>query len=255
MEVKTLDNSFRRQILVVEDDQPLRNEIRRHLENCGYEVFVAERGRQATSVITRQLPDLAIVDLYLPDISGFDVCRSIKRYADVPIILLTQDNTEENKIIALEQFAEDYLTKPIGLRELEARIGRILRRFKGPADESYPEIKIDELLHINFSQHWIEIRTKPDEEFTRYTLTPIESRILHILIRNSGRVMTTEALLARVWNGDDSGYPEGLRVHIRRLRMKIEQDPANPQYILTERGLGYRFGSTTNLQVSANATN
>ena len=248
-----MEAPYGRQILFVEDDRTVRQDVRQFLERNGYSVFAAERGQQALEIITRVLPDLALIDIYLPDMSGFEVCRAIKRYADVPIILLTHDDQEETKVAALEQFAEDYITKPYGLRELEARIARVLRRFSGPADEAYAEMIIDEHLRINFSRHWVDVRHNGQKEFRRVTLTPIESRIMHILIRNAGRVMTTEALLARVWSGDEEAYPEGLRVHIRRLRMKIEAKSASPAYIVTERGLGYRFVVAVKSQVLTHA--
>jgi len=244
-----VETSFGRQILLVEDDRTVRQDVKQHLERNGYSVAIAEKGRQALDILTRMLPDLALVDLYLPDITGFEVCRAIKRYADVPIIILTHDNQEETKVSALEQFAEDYIVKPVGMRELEARISRVLRRFNGPAEESYAEMIIDDNLRVNFSRHWVEVKKPEDAEFNRLPMTPIESRIMHILIRNAGRVMTTEALLARVWAGDDEAYPEGLRVHIRRLRVKIEPQPETPKYIVTERGLGYRFAASVRGQV------
>ncbi|HKD77982.1 MAG TPA: response regulator transcription factor [Ktedonobacterales bacterium] len=237
-----MDNtSYGRQILFVEDDRAARQEVRQFLEHNGYTVIAAERGQQAIDIITRVLPDLALVDYYLPDMNGFEVCKAIRRYAEVPIILLTKENEEETKVMALEQYAEDYITKPFGMRELEARISRVLKRFTGPADESYAEMIVDDHLHVNFSRHWVDVRKPGETNYKREQLTPIESRIMHILIRNAGRVMTTEALLARVWAGDDEAYPEGLRVHIRRLRVKIEPHPETPKYIITERGLGYRF--------------
>lgn len=252
-----MEAPFGRQILLVEDDRIVRQDVKQYLERNGYTVLLAERGQKALEIITRTLPDLALIDIYLPDMSGFEVCRALKRYADVPIIFLTHDTQEDTKVLALEQYAEDYITKPYGQRELGARISRVLRRFSGPAEESYAELIVDDYLRINFSHHWIEVK-KPDpetgSEYTRLLLTPIESRIMHILIRNAGRVMTTESLLARVWSGEDDAYPEGLRVHVRRLRMKIEIDASDPKYIVTERGLGYRFSVTVRGQVMAHAT-
>jgi DNA-binding response OmpR family regulator len=246
----TLDNSYGRQILLVEDDQATRQDVKAFLERNGYYVIQAETGSKALDIITRTLPDLALIDIGLPDMNGFDVCRSLKRYADVPIIFLTVEEAEDTRVLALEQYAEDYIIKPFFKRELVARIGRVLRRFNGPAEESHAEIIVDDYLHINFSRHWVEVkRAKGGTEFQRYMLTPIESRILHVLIRNAGHVMTTESLLARVWSGEDDAYPEGLRVHVRRLRVKIEPNPAAPQYIVTERGLGYRFAVAIRGQV------
>lgn len=237
-----MDMAYGRQILVVEDDRDVRQDVRQCLESAGYIVTTAERGKQAIEMINRHLPDLALIDIYLPDISGFEVCRVLKRYADIPIIVLTHEDQEATKVMALDKFAEDYILKPYGKRELGARVTRVLRRFKGPAEDSYAETIIDDRLRINFSRHWIEIRQPDGKSFERVALTPIESRIMYILIHNAPRVMTIEALLSRVWAGDDDAYPEGLRVHIRRLRMKIEPNAAAPHYIITERGLGYRFG-------------
>ena len=240
-----MENPYGRQILLVEDEQETRQEVKAFLERNGYFVIQAENGLKALDIITRTLPDLALIDIKLPDINGFEVCRSLKRYADVPIIFLTSDKEEDTKVVALEQYAEDYITKPFGKRELVARISRVLRRFSGPAEESHAEIIVDDYLRINFSRHWVEVkRANGGQNFQRYMLTPIESRILHVLIRNAGHVMTTESLLARVWSGEDDAYPEGLRVHVRRLRVKIEPNAAAPKYIVTERGLGYRFAVT-----------
>ena len=248
-----MNTPYGRHILLVEDDADTRQEVKQYLERNNYLVLAAENGNKALDMITRTLPDLALIDLELPDINGFEVCRLLKRYAEVPIIFVTNDAHEDTKVLALEQFAEDYITKPFGYRELVARIGRVLRRFRGPTDESYAEIIVDDYLRLNFSQHWVEVRRRGND-FERSMLTPIESRIMHVLIRNAGRVMTTEALLARVWAGEEDAYPEGLRVHVRRLRVKIEEDPARPVYIVTERGLGYRFASTIKGQVLAHAT-
>jgi DNA-binding response OmpR family regulator len=242
---------YGRHILLVEDDADTRQEVKAYLERNSYAVIAAENGTRALDMITRTLPDLALIDLDLPDINGFEVCRLLKRYAEVPIIFYTHDNDEDTKVMALENYAEDYVTKNCGYRELVARIGRVLRRFRGPADESYAEIIVDDYLRLNFSQHWVEVQSAKGPQ--RNMLTPIESRIMHVLIRNAGRVMTTEALLARVWAGDEDAYPEGLRVHVRRLRVKIEEDPARPSYIVTERGLGYRFAATIKGQVLAHA--
>jgi DNA-binding response OmpR family regulator len=246
-----MKSPYGRHILLVEDDADTRQEVKQFLERNSYAVLAAESGTRALDMITRTLPDLALIDIHLPDINGFEVCRLLKRYAEVPIIFYTNETEEDTKVLALEQYAEDYITKPCGHRELVARIGRVLRRFRGPADESYAEIIVDENLRLNFSQHWVEVRRR--DGFKRNMLTPIESRIMHVLIRNANRVMTTEALLARVWAGEEDAYPEGLRVHVRRLRVKIEEDPAHPEYIVTERGLGYRFAATIKGQVLAHA--
>jgi len=249
--------AFGRQILLVEDEPKELNRVRAHLERNGFSVIPADTGHKALDIITRTLPDLALIDIELPDnMSGFDVCRGLRRYADVPTIFLTHDAQEETKVLALEEYVEDYLVKPYSMRELVARMNRLLRRYNGPAEESHAEIIVDDHLRINFSRHWVEVcdGANAAQPYTRHSMTPIESRIMHVLIRNAGHVMTTEALLARVWTGMDDAYPEGLRVHVRRLRMKIETNPSRPTYIVTERGLGYRFAAPIRGQVLAHVT-
>jgi two-component system response regulator RegX3 len=246
--------SYGRKILLVEDNESDLQPLRDYLERHGFSVIVAETGRKAMDIITRTLPDLALIDIYLPDhTDGFDVCHYLRKYAEVPIIFITNDDQEETKVRALEEFAEDYVVKPYNMRELVARIGRVLRRCNGPAEDAHAEIIVDDSLHINFTRHWIEVQRSANKPPKRHQLTPIESRILHILIRNAGQVMTTESLLARVWPGVDDAYPEGLRVHVRRLRVKIEPNPSRPNYIVTERGLGYRFAAPIRGKVLAHA--
>ncbi len=247
-----MPSPYGRQILVVENEADDRQEVRAHLERNGFTVLQAENGHKAIEVLTRTIPDLALIDINLQDMSGFEVARTLKRYADVPIIFITVETHEDTKVMALEQYAEDYMTKPISLREMTARINRILRRFSGPSTDTHAEIIVDDHLHINFSQHWIEVK-QSSGEYARESLTPIESRILYILVHNPCRVMTTEALLSRVWANGEEAFPEGLRVHVRRLRMKIEPDPSNPTYIVTERGLGYRFAVPIKGQALSNA--
>ncbi len=232
-----------RRILIVEDDILIRQEVRQILEQQGFTVVALDKGKAAIEFLSQQLPDLAIIDLGLPDIPGFDVCKAIKRYADIPIIVLTNETHEDFIVMALEQFADDYITKPYGKRELIARIVRVMRRYNGSAEDSHAEMIVDDTLRINFSRHWIEKRTAAgSDNFERTLLTPTESRIMFQLINNAPRVMTIEALLARVWSRDETAYPDVLRVHIRRLRKKVEDDPDHPHYIVTERRLGYRLG-------------
>ncbi len=247
---------FGRQILIVEDDSKDLNKVRIHLERNGFSVIPAETGHKALDIISRTLPDLALIDIDLPDMTGFDVCRNLRRYADIPTIFITQDGHEDTKVMALEEYVEDYLVKPFSMRELVARMNRLLRRYAGPAEESHAEIIVDDYLRINFTRHWVEVRkgNDPLNPYVRYPLTPTESRIMHVLIRNAGHVMTNESLLARVWTGMEEAYPEGLRVHVRRLRMKVEPNPSRPTYVVTERGLGYRFAAPIRGQVLAHVT-
>lgn len=237
-------------ILVVDDDPATLRLVRTALELEGFEVSTALTGQQALNKLTKELPNLAIVDLNLPDIHGFEVCRRIQQYAIVPVIMLTGEDKEDTIVDGLDRYAEDYITKPFNNRELAARVRRVLRRFGDvQSNSASAEIVVDEKLKVNFGQHWAEVRGHRQE------LTPTESKLLHMLIRHAGQVITTDSLLARVWSPDEEVYVEGLRVHIRRLREKIEPDPGKPIYILTERGVGYRFKAfvSTN-QDNQNAT-
>ena len=223
-------------ILVVDDDPHILRLVRQSLEVEGFEVSTAVTGQQALSKITRELPSLAIVDLKLPDIDGFEVCRRIQQYAIIPVIMLTGVDNAETIVDGLDRYAEDYIVKPFNARELAARVRRVLRRFGDVQTTSASaEIVVDDLLKINFGQHWADISGSHQE------LTPTESKLLHMLVRHAGQVLTTDSLLARVWSPEEEVYVEGLRVHIRRLREKIELEPSKPVYILTERGVGYRF--------------
>jgi two-component system KDP operon response regulator KdpE len=223
-------------ILAVDDDASVLKLLRDALEPEGFQVSTAVTGQQALQKLAKELPALAIVDLRLPDIHGFEVCRRLQQYAVIPVVLLTGIDSEDIIVEGIDRYAEDYVTKPFSGRELAARVKRILRRY-GDAQISATgaEVWVDDSLKIHFGQHWVEIRTK------RHELTPTESKLLHMFIRHAGQVLTTDTLLARVWSPDEEVYVEGLRVHIRRLREKIELDPGKPAYILTERGVGYRF--------------
>ena len=222
-------------ILVVDDDVHIRGLVRRRLEADGYEVVTATSGVEAIEKVKQALPHLAIVDLRMPGMSGFELCRRMKMFGDIPVILLTAVDDPETKVEGLEQWAEDYVTKPFDGRELLARVRRVLARF-GQSDQlDRPEVMVDGRLRISFTNRWVE------RDGERIALTPTEARILHILLRNEGQVVTTDTFLARVWDPGEDAFVEGLRVHIRRLREKIEPDPTRPRYLLTARGIGYRF--------------
>jgi DNA-binding response OmpR family regulator len=152
------------------------------------------------------------------------------------VIMLTGVDNEDTIVDGLDRYAEDYIVKPFNNRELAARVRRVLRRFGDvQTTSSSAEVVVDDSLKINFGQHWADVRG------VRQELTPTESKLLHMLVRHAGQVLTTDSLLARVWSPDEEVYVEGLRVHMRRLREKIEPDASRPTYILTERGVGYRF--------------
>jgi DNA-binding response OmpR family regulator len=237
-------------ILVVDDDPNILRLVRQALETEGFEVSTAVTGQQALNKLTRELPNLAIVDIKLPDIDGFEVCRRIQQYAIIPVVMLTGIDNEDTIVDTLDRYAEDYIVKPFNGRELAARVRRVLRRFGDvQTTSSSAEIMVDEGLRINFGQHWADVRN------TRQDLTPTESKLLHMLVRHAGQVLTTDALLARVWSPEEEVYVEGLRVHIRRLREKIEPDASKPTYILTERGVGYRFKAFTQPQIQPSPSN
>ncbi len=222
-------------VLVVDDDAMAREILKRILEHAGYEVLTAASGAEALKKLQDGIPHLVLVDLMMPEMDGFELCRRIKSHLDVPIVILSAVTSVESKVEGLELYAEDYVTKPFEKDELVARVARVLRRFGEAAGVERPEVVVDDGLKINFVQHWALVRGR------QVTLTPTECRLLFLLLRNAGRVVTNETLLAKAWDGGEEAYEEGLRVHISRLRAKIEQDPGKPQYIQTKRGVGYRF--------------
>jgi DNA-binding response OmpR family regulator len=222
-------------ILVVDDSHLILRVVASTLEEAGFQVSTAASGEEALQLIHRfGLPHLALVDINMPPgMDGFEFCEAVHEFSDLPIIMLTAIDHEETIIQALDQFAEDYITKPFNTGELIARINRVLRRI---GDFTYmldPVTQIDDRLSIDFPNRQLII----DGETT--SLTPTEAKLLHILVRASGRTVTTSFLLRRLWP-IDSANEERLRVYIHRLRRKIESEES-PQYIVSERGVGYAF--------------
>jgi DNA-binding response OmpR family regulator len=234
----TIVNRYR--ILIVDDDAMAREILRRILEHAGYEVMTAGSGPEALRKLHEGIPHLVVVDLMMPEMDGFELCRRIKSHLDVPIVILSAVAAVESKVEGLQMYAEDYIVKPFEKEELVARVQRVLRRYGESAGVEQPEVVIDQDLQINFVQHWARVKGK------QVTLTPTESKLLFLLVRNAGRVVTNETLLAKAWDGDEEAYEEGLRVHISRLRSKIEPSPAKPVYIQTKRGVGYKFAAKVN---------
>lgn len=198
-------------------------------------VLAAYTGEEAMALVQSEQPDLIILDVALPDIDGFEVCRQIREFSDVPILMLTAKDDEMDKVRGLELGADDYITKPFGHLELMARIRAILRRSQIPlpTPERSRIIVGDVVLDIH--RHTVEVQGRP------LRLTPTEFNLLQQLMRNAGKVMPHETLLARVWGPEYRREIDYLKVYIRRLREKLEQDPQNPEYILTEYGIGYWF--------------
>jgi two-component system response regulator RegX3 len=204
------------------------------LRREGYEVFVATDGNAAISEFDKHGPDLVLLDLMLPGISGTEVCRIIRGKSSVPIIMLTAKDGEVDKVVGLELGADDYVTKPFSSRELLARVRAVLRRHGEPEELLPPTIEAGSV-RIDIERHVVSVRgenvTMPLKEFD----------LLEFLVRNSGRVLTRNQLIDRVWGADYVGDTKTLDVHIKRLRAKIEIDPSSPLHINTVRGLGYKF--------------
>ena len=222
-------------ILIVDDDPAILRMVSDKLDRQGFKVFTATNGEEALAVIGRHgLPHLAIVDINMPGMNGFEFCRAVQAYTDLPVILLSAVDEEETVILGIEQFAEDYVTKPFSPRELVARVQRVLRRIGDFAYTLAPVTKVDDRLAVDF----VHQQALLDGE--SISLTPTDTKLLYILMRNAGRTVTTGFLLRRMWPLEEV-FEDTLRVHVHRLRQKIQADPAQLQYIITERGVGYRF--------------
>ena len=201
----------------------------------GFTVYSASDGRQAIDVVRSKLPDLVVLDVMMPELDGLSALKLIREISNIPVILLTVRNEEDMKVRGLRLGADDYVTKPFSQRELLGRIQAVLRRSEMPASVPKTQVEIDERLRIDFSRNEVSV----DQRVLR--LTPTEHRLLYHLISNPGRVLTYENLLAKVWGYEYREEAHYVRLYINYLRQKIESDPSSPHYILTERGLGYRF--------------
>jgi two-component system response regulator RegX3 len=223
-------------ILVVEDEESFREAMEFMLRKEGYEVFLADDGEVAVDLFERKGADLILLDLMLPGLSGVDVCRRIRASSQVPIIMVTAKDSEVDKVVGLEIGADDYVTKPFSSRELLARIKAVLRRSSelgledSRAFESGP-------VRIDVDRHLVSVNGNP------VSLPLKEFELLKLLISNAGRVLTRTQLIDRVWGSDYVGDTKTLDVHVKRLRSKIEPDPAHPKYLVTVRGLGYKYES------------
>ncbi|MCL4542098.1 MAG: response regulator transcription factor [Chloroflexi bacterium] len=222
-------------ILIVDDDPHLCRLLETVFNRAGYDAITALNGNVALATFKQGVPDLAIVDRYMPGMDGFELARQIKNRADVPIIMLTASHEQTAVIDAINTFAEDYVTKPFDHRELVARVQRVLRRFGEVPVQRGRELVLGPDSRISFGDR---IAIVGDHSVT---LTSTELRILSVLARNANRVVPSAALLQRVWDPSEEIDVETLRVHIRRIREKVEPDPKNPCYLLTDRGIGYRL--------------
>jgi two-component system response regulator RegX3 len=221
-------------ILVVEDEESFSDPLSYLLRKEGYEVSVAETGLMALEDFDRAGADLVLLDLMLPGLSGVDVCRALRHRSSVPVIMLTAKDSEIDKVVGLEIGADDYVTKPYSSRELLARIKAVLRRGQEP-EELMPATLESGPVRMDVERHVVSVNGE-------HTPLPLkEFELLEMLLRNCGRVLTRAQLIDRVWGSDYVGDTKTLDVHVKRLRSKVEPDPANPQFIVTVRGLGYKF--------------
>ena len=225
-------------ILVVEDETSFSEALKYLLGREGFDVAVADTGAQALEIFDQTNPDLVLLDLMLPGVSGTEVCRQIRVKSQVPIIMLTAKDSEIDKVVGLEIGADDYVTKPYSSRELIARIRAVLRRNGEPAERADSNSLFTAgPVSLDTERHIVTI----NGENVPFPLKEFE--LLEYLMRNIGRVLTRTQIIDRVWGSDYVGDTKTLDVHIKRLRAKIEEDPANPVYIQTVRGLGYKMES------------
>jgi DNA-binding response OmpR family regulator len=223
-------------ILLVDDDVTLLSVLSRRVSRAGYEVSTAPSGPTALKQLESGWPALMVVDLMMPGMDGFELCRRVKQLADLPIIVLSAVDASEAKVSALELYAEDYVTKPFDPDELVARIQRVLRR----AAIGSPQISLDGGdIEVDLATRRLTTTSGTHQ------LTPTEARLLQVLAASVDRVIPTDELLDRVWTDADGADPSYLWVTVRRLRRKLEVDPDKPRYLLTERGIGYRLSSGT----------
>jgi DNA-binding response OmpR family regulator len=222
-------------ILIVDDEPRIRDFVRMNLELEHYHVEEAEDGLQALEKVRNLLPDLVVLDVSMPEMDGFEALRHIREVSTVPVIMLTVRQGEADKIRGLDLGADDYLAKPFSPPELLSRIRALLRRSLMAPPARKTRIVVDPELTIDFSRREVIVRGE------KVVLRPTEYRLLYHLVSNAGRLLTHETLLAKVWGHEYRDESHYLRLYITYLRQKLEKDPAHPRYILTERGLGYRF--------------
>lgn len=224
-----------RRILVAEDEPTLLDFVRRNLQARGFEVLEASNGLEALVLWERERPDLLILDIMMPRLDGLEVCRRVREQATVPIIVLTALDTESDRVAALDMGADDYLTKPFGVEELLARVRAVLRRSGWAVHPPSAGMRRFGSLEIDLGAYSVTL------DGVAVHLTPTEFAILEQLVANPNKVLTHRALLQSVWGNEYRDETEYLRVYMGRLRRKLERDPANPRYLQTEPGVGYRF--------------
>jgi len=221
-------------VLVVDDESRMVEFIAMNLELEGFRVVRAANGSEALEKASKEHPDLVLLDIMMPEMDGFETLEELRETTSVPVIFLTAKSEEVDRIKGLDLGADDYITKPFSPRELVSRIRAVLRRTE-PAAMTNSEIVVDNELRVNFDQRKVIVRGQ------EVRLRPTEYRLLYQLVTNAGKLLTHEVLLSRVWGAEYRDEDQYVRLYITYLRQKIEKDPKNPRYILSERGLGYRF--------------
>jgi two-component system response regulator RegX3 len=222
-------------ILLVEDEPSLAETVRYALDREGFDVEVATDGQSALDRFAAAAPDLIVLDLMLPVVSGLDVCRRIRATSTVPIVIVTAKDSEADKVTGLELGADDYVTKPFSVRELVSRVRAHLRRVEmGSSAAEEPALRGGSVV-MDVERHEVVVAGEP------VSLPPKEFELLETFLRSPGRLLTREFLIQRVWGGDYVGDTKTLDVHVKRVRQKIERDPHEPEHLVTVRGLGYKF--------------
>jgi two-component system KDP operon response regulator KdpE len=225
-----------KQILVVDDEPRMINFIRMNLELEGHQVIEAHNGLEALEAVRTKLPDIVLLDVMMPELDGFETLRMLREFSNIPVIMLTAKGEENDRVYGLELGADDYVAKPFGPRELSSRIKAVLRRADMPSTAPDQAIlKIDDRLSVDFNRREVIVNGE------RIKLRPTEYRLLYHLIENAGWTVPHDQLLAKVWGYEYRDEAHYVRLYVNYLREKIEEDPSNPKYILTERGVGYRF--------------
>jgi DNA-binding response OmpR family regulator len=222
-------------ILVVDDEPNMLDLVKLTLEREGFDIIEARDGLEAISAVRGQMPDLVILDVMMPGMNGFETLKEIRLASMVPVIMLTVQSTETDRVYGLELGADDYVAKPFNPRELASRVRAVLRRAEMPASVGRETVRVDRRLSIDFDRREVVVQGK------HVRLRPTEYRLLYHLVSNTGRLISHEALLTKVWGREYRDDTQLLRLYITYLRQKIEKDPSKPEYIINERGLGYRF--------------
>lgn len=223
-------------VLIVEDEESLADPLAFLLRKEGFEASVVNDGAQALSTFDRVSPDIVLLDLMLPGMSGTEICKALRTRSSVPVIMVTARDSEIDKVVGLELGADDYVTKPYSARELIARIRAVLRRGGDLGEEDLTIGVLEEgPVRMDVERHTISVNGDP------ITLPLKEFDLLEYLLRNAGRVLTRGQLIDRVWGADYVGDTKTLDVHVKRLRSKVEPDPGSPKHLVTVRGLGYKF--------------